>query len=322
MFGKNELFFNKLRGIKIKQYNAASCWNESLSAFGGLVRLWQIKSLLIIFFLAIFLTTCNGGKMPEKTAQSTSIKDIPDTAWKKLSEKAIYFGHQSVGFNIIDGIKDVMRENPQINLNIVEINDPSKFNTPLFAHSKIGQNRDPRSKIENFANFMEKGIGEKTDIAFFKFCYVDVTAVTDIDKVFNDYKGTMAHLKGIFPAMRFIHSTVPITTKPTGIKGLRRKAKNLIKKIIGRPVFDYRDNINRNRFNEMVRKEYSEKEPIFDLAKIESTFPNGARSSFIEDGKIYYSLVSDYTHDGGHLNEKGRKIIAEQLLILLAGLCK
>ena len=63
----------------------------------------KIKLLLIIFFLAIFLTTCNGGKMPEKTTHSPSIKDIPDSAWKKLSKKRIYFGHQSVGFNIIDG---------------------------------------------------------------------------------------------------------------------------------------------------------------------------------------------------------------------------
>lgn len=322
MFRKNELFCSKPQGIKTKQYNAASCWNESLSAFAGLARLWRIKSLLIIFFLAIFLNTCNGGKMPEKTTHSPSIKDITDSAWKKLSEKTIYFGHQSVGFNIIDGIKDVMKENPQIRLNIVETNDPSEFNTHLFAHSKVGKNMDPKSKIDAFANFMEKGIGEKTDIAFFKFCYVDITAGTDIDKVFDDYKSTMARLKGIFPEMRFIHTTVPITFKPTGIKGWIRKGKNLIKKIIGRPVFDYLDNVNRNRFNEMVRKEYNGKEPIFDLAKIESTFPNGTRSSFIKDGKTYYSLVSDYTHDGGHLNEKGRKIIAEQLLIFLAGLCQ
>jgi len=34
---------------------------------------------------------------------------------EKLSQKKIYFGHQSVGFNIIDGIKDIMKENPQIN---------------------------------------------------------------------------------------------------------------------------------------------------------------------------------------------------------------
>jgi len=30
----------------------------------------------------------------------------------------------------------------------------------------------------------------------------------------------------------------------------------------------------------------------------------------------------DYTDDGGHLNERGRKIVAEQLLIFLSNLCE
>lgn len=278
--------------------------------------LGKIKSLLIIFFLAIFLTTCNGGKMPEKTTHSPSIKDIQDSAWKKLSEKKIYFGHQSVGFNIIDGIKDVMRENPQIKLNIVETSDPSEFNIPLFAHSRVGKNMDPKSKIDAFASFVEKGIGGKADVAFFKFCYVDVTARTDVDQVFHNYKNTMSRLKESYPGTKFIHMTVPLTLTKTTIK-------TRIKKWIGKKaIWEYDDNIARNKFNELLRKEYNGKEPVFDLAKIESTFPDGTRSSFTKDGRTYYSLVSDYTHDGGHLNEKGRKIVAEQLLILLAGLCE
>ena len=278
------------------------------------------KSLFVIMILLAFLINCNGGKMPEKTTHSPSIKDVPDSAWQRLAQKKIYFGHQSVGFNIIDGIKDVMKENPQIMLNIVEITDPSESNVPIFAHSRVGKNRDPRSKIDAFATFMERGIGEKSDMAFFKFCYVDVTARTDIDKVFNEYKNKMAHLDRKFPEMIFIHATVPLTYKPTGIEGWKRKGKDFIKKIIGRPVRGYEDNIKRNQFNEKLRKEYGGKAPIFDLSTIESTFPDGTRSLFTKDGSTYYSLVPDYTHDGGHLNEKGRIIVAEQLLILLANL--
>ncbi len=70
----------------------------------------------------------------------------------------------------------------------------------------------------------------------------------------------------------------------------------------------------------MLIKQYEGKEPIFDIAKIESTFPDGTRSSFTKDGKTYYSMVPEYTYDGGHLNETGRKKVAEQLLILLAQL--
>ena len=37
-------------------------------------------------------------------------------------------------------------------------------------------------------------------------------------------------------------------------------------------------------------------------------------------GKTFYAMAPEYTYDGGHLNELGRKKVAEQLLILLANL--
>ena len=276
--------------------------------------LFKHISALTIFLLSTLLIGCNGGDMQEKKGSFPFIKDIPDSEWKKLSEKKIYFGHQSVGFNIIDGIKDVIKENPQIKLNIVETSDPSKFNTPLFAHSRVGKNIDPKSKIDAFANFMENGIGNMADIAFFKFCYVDVTARTDVERVFADYRNTISRLRESYPGTMLIHVTAPLTVTKTTFK-------TWIKKIIRKKyIWEYDDNIKRNQFNELLKKEYNRKEPIFDLSKIESTFPDGTRSSFTKDGRAYYSLVSEYTHDGGHLNEKGRKIVAEQLLILLADL--
>ena len=289
------------------------------------------KSLFVIMILLAFLINCNGGKMPEKTTHSPSIKDIPDSAWKKLSEKRIYFGHQSVGFNIIDGIKDVMKENPQIKLNIVETSDPSEFNTPLFAHSRVGKNRDPKSKLDAFKKFIEEGLGDNINSAFFKFCYVDMGAKIDVKKVFADYNSTMSSLRDKYPNTNFIHFTSPLcTTKVTfNLKiwlknyiqwGWKYKPFKMIMHI--KNCWNYEDDIKRNKFNKLLRKEYDGKEPVFDLAKIESTFLDGKRSSFTKDGKSYYSLVPDYTHDGGHLNEMGRKVVAEQLLILLAGLCE
>ena len=260
----------------------------------------EIKPALIILFLATFLIACNGGKMAEEKVHFTSIKDIPNSAWEKLSQKKIFFGHQSVGFNIIDGLKDIMKEYPQIKLNI-------------FAHARVGKNKDPKSKIDAFAHVMEKGIGNKADIAFLKFCYVDVMAGTDVHKVFTEYMNTMSRLKKTYPKTNFIHVTVPLTTRQTGIKAR-------IKKLIGKPVGGYDDNIKRNEFNELLIKEYDGKEPVFDLAKVESTFPDGTQATFSKDGMTYYSMVPDYTYDGGHLNEIGRKKVAEQLLILLANL--
>jgi len=83
---------------------------------------------------------------------------------------------------------------------------------------------------------------------------------------------------------------------------------------------NFYDHVKRNEFNAMLRHAYVGREPFFDLAKLESTFPDGSQSTFTKDGNIYAALVPDYTNDGGHLNEKGRRIVAEHLLVYLAQL--
>ena len=273
----------------------------------------KIGSLLIILpFLTLFIS-CNGGEMPEHKIQFPSIKDIPASKWEKLAQKKIYFGHMSVGYNILDGVRDIMKENSQVKLNIVETTDKANFKEALFAHSKVGKNRDPQSKIDAFKGFLEGGIGENADIAFLKCCYLDFMPDTDVQKVFSEYRDAMSHLKMEYPEIAFIHVTVPLTARQSGIKAW-------IKKLIGRPVRGVDDNIKRNQFNELLRQEYDGKGPIFDLEKIESTYPDGRRMLFEKDGKNYYSMVPEYTHDGGHLNETGRRKVAEQLLILLSNL--
>jgi len=246
-----------------------------------------------------------------------SIKDVPAEAWQKLSKKKIYFGHQSVGYNIMDGVKDIMKENPNIKLNILETVNPSDYNTPIFGHSVIGENTNPKSKIDAFTKAMQSGVGEKVDIAFFKFCYVDIGLTSDVSKNFDDYKSTVEHLKQVYSKASFIYVTSPLTTPSTSIKD---RIKRLIKMIIGRPIANIEDNIRREEFNAMLLKEYEGKDTIFDLAKVESTAPDGSRAVFEKDGKTYPRMVPEYTNDGGHLNELGRKAVAEQLLIVLASL--
>lgn len=281
-----------------------------------------IKEFILLLFIAILLSNiCEGGDMKEtnqlnqQISKSTykSIKDVPESIWKNLSEKKIYFGHQSVGNNIIDGLKDVMKDNPQIKLNIIETNDSSAFNTPIFAHSRVGKNTDPKSKCDDFVKFMEQGIGNNVDFSFFKFCYVDVKANTDIKKIFKYYDEQLAYLKEKYPEAIFIHVTVPLSVVQKGVRVW-------IKSIIGRPIGGYDDNIKRNQLNNMIRNEYDGQGYIFDLAGIESTLQDGRRESFGRDGKAFNSLVPEYSHDGRHLNETGRRIVAGQLLVFLANL--
>ena len=142
----------------------------------------MLKHSFVLFFLCCLMIGCEGNNMrsTEKMELST-IKDVPTSSWEKLSQRKIFFGHQSVGYNVITDIGNIMEENPQIKLNIVKTTDVKNFDAPVFAHDWIGANMDPQSKTEAFENILNNGVGEKTDIAFMKFCYVDVTAQTDIE---------------------------------------------------------------------------------------------------------------------------------------------
>jgi hypothetical protein len=266
-----------------------------------------------IFFAVIFSISCSGGEMSEKNGILDDIKNIPGSVWKNLSEKKIYFGHQSVGFNIIDGMNDVMKNDQRVKLNIVETNDPSEFDKPLFAHSRVGENQDPISKNNTFKEIMKKGIGGSADFSFFKYCYIDIKSETDIEKLFTEYRDTLSQLNNDYPGTTFIHVTVPLVVVQKG-------PRVWVKKIIGRAIGGYNDNIRRNQFNDMLKNYYLGKEPVFELGRIESTFADGSIETFKKDGKVYHAMVPQYASDGRHLNEKGRKIVAEQLLIFLANL--
>ena len=233
-------------------------------------------------------------------------------AWNKLAGRKIYFGHMSVGFNIVEGLRDLLREHRDLALNIVETRDPAVFKAPVFGHSRIGKNHAPLSKLEDFERILDSGVGKTVDIAFLKFCFVDVTEKTDVQQLFDRYKGTIALLQKKYPRTTFVHATVPLTT-------VQRGARAVVKKIIGRPLDGYGDNVKRNQYNELVRKEYPA-ERIYDLAAVESTLPDGTRAAFSHEGRTYYSLANAYTHDGGHLNPAGRKRAAEHLVRMLSDL--
>ena len=276
----------------------------------------HVAILAILFMATLLVPACEGEKMDEKARASQLLEGIPESVWKNLSGKKIYFGHRSVGTNLVNGIGDVLKENPGIQLNILETDDPKSFEAPLFGHSLIGENGNPRSKCDAFVKVMERGVGDRVDIAFFKFCFADIHADTAVKDVFQYYRSTMESLKQRYPRTTFIHVTVPLTVSKVTLK-------TWIKKTIGaQRIWEYDHNIKRNEFNGMVRGEYGGKEYIYDLEEAESTYPDGRRCSFTKEGQVYYSLVPEYTLDGSHLDQVGRRQAAEKLLKLLADLSK
>jgi len=272
-----------------------------------------LVNALIIHLLLV--SPSSGQMMSSEKVGAVKYTNLSEAAWSSLSHQKIFFGHKSVGYNIVDGVKDLVGLNPQANLNVAETNNPSDLANPVFAHWSNGKNNVPRSKIDAFVNTMAEGIGNLADIAFFKFCYVDIEPDTDIESLFATYDKAMSDLKKRYPRTTFVHVTVPLTVNQTGIKAW-------IKKILGRPVWGVNQNARRNQYNDLLRQAYKGKAPLFDLAEIESTLPDGTRTTFKSNRSTYYQLASEYTYDGGHLNETGRKKVAEQLLIFLANLSR
>lgn len=266
---------------------------------------------IVLMLLLVSIMGCSGGKMEEQKMKYKKISDVPASAWEKLSKKKIYFGHQSVGNNIIEGINELIVRYPQIKLNIVETTDLSMSKKSGFIHSKIGKNTDPKSKIDMFKKNIDSS---DLDIAMLKLCYVDFKAKSNIEEIFDYYSSTIELLEKANPNIKIVHFTAPLVENKFSFKVLLKKILN--KKII----WELDDNVTRNLFNKKIVKKYSMSSNIFNIALIESTKTDGARVTFNRGNSDYYSLNPEYTDDGSHLNTKGRVIVAEQLLLLLVSM--
>ena len=229
---------------------------------------------------------------------------IDAAAFSVLQHKRIYFGHQSVGANIIEGVRDLGR------LNIVESCRPEAFTIPALGHSTIGRNHEPRTKIDAFAEILG-GLGNKLDMAFLKFCYVDVTEASDHAGLFDYYRQVLAQLAAAYPRTRFIHLTLPVTVMP----GLLRRLVGGLRRRHNRAAYD---NLARAEYNRLLAQAYAGREPLFDLAAVESTTASGHRLRYRLQGREFHTLVPDYSSDGRHLSETGRRVVAAELLGFLA----
>jgi lysophospholipase L1-like esterase len=280
---------------------------------GSVVKKGLSVFMLIIGTSLIGLGTCAQRENSEDKERIMRLHQIEESSWRRLEGKKIFFGHQSVGFNIVDGIKDLMKEDNRIRLDVLETDDPVAFDRPVFAHSKVGKNGDPGSKCDVFVEILENGVGEKADIAFFKFCYVDVDNGTDIRAVLDRYDEAIRRVKERYPRLRIVHVTVPLMVEKADFKAT-------LKRWLGKKDRWYQANERRNLMNEMIRKAYAGKDPIFELDRVESTRPDGERTRVDGSGGGYFELYSGYSTDGGHLNAVGRKAVAAELLILLASI--
>lgn len=210
------------------------------------------------------------------------------------SNMTMFFGHQSVGYNLIAGFQEVYPDVP-VYEKLPESDKPGLY------HLFIGENEKPKQKMDEFAEHV-KLLPEKGNmIAFMKLCYLDVDQYTDVEDLFGHYKSVVDIIKAERPDINLIHYTVPIVVRDSW-------PKRLIKGLFGRDAWGVLDNLQRYNYNELIRDEYGTM--VFDIAALESTTPDGAMLTAKDKGTEYQVLFSGYSSDGSHLNSHGSKYIA------------
>jgi hypothetical protein len=269
----------------------------------------------IICFFAIFQLSC-GTNAPPKGSNCSMESEI-NRSLKTIAKTRIFFGHQSVGNNIIEGIKSLHNKNSSDSINFIELPAENPLTPPFFLHKRIGKNRDPKNKCDEF-KIVVNDLAREIDIAILKFCYIDISAKTDVEELFNYYKQTVSEIRKQNTHVTIIHTTVPLISKSGGDKSKKNQVITYIKRVLGQlPSFDA-DNIKRNEYNNLLR-EYFKTEPIIDIAKAEAFHDSDKEVSFCHRKKNYQCMYNGYTNDGGHLNKLGQKKVAENFVKVLAG---
>ena len=207
----------------------------------------------------------------------------------------VFFGHQSVGANVVEGLQEL------------------RALAAFFAETKLGKNGEPLGKLAAFRHEVDTTLAGRLDVALVKICYVDLArdARVDPDSLFAAYRQTVSDVEAAHPGLRVIPVTSPLTTSSYGSRGRLDRLKGALKQWLGRRD----DNARRAVFNAHIREAFGDR-PIFDIAAIESTRPDGTRVRYGKDS--VEALAPEYSLDGGHLNAFGRKVAARALLHVLA----
>jgi lysophospholipase L1-like esterase len=277
------------------------------------IRLKIIKrlALLSMGISTILFTSCLSER--DYPASAGSVDEIFKADLARLKGKRIYFGHQSVGKNIMEGVALLLKESGDTGFAIANRDSGETLGVSGIMHARIGANTLPKGKCQAFGKFLSDTTvngGGHFDLAVLKFCYVDVQDTTDIDGLLNYYKATLDSLHAKNPSLVIMHITVPLKAASEG-------RKPALLRYFGMGDMTDKDNIHRNQYNRKLVDTFKDA-PIFDLAKLESTYPDGTRLSFQKSGNLNFRLIRALSSDGGHLNELGKRVIAKAFVHALA----
>jgi hypothetical protein len=219
--------------------------------------------------------------------------------------KRVFFGHMSVGGNVMKGITTYSKE---VGLGTPGYPDPQQSALPssgsFFAQTLIGNNGEPYEKLKTFDSILRGGVASQVDVALLKFCYADIRVRNGVDpqELFDQYKQVMSALERSYPNVTFIYATIPVEV-PIGNNDDDNRA----------------DNVLRAKYNNLIRAEYSGTGRLWDIAAIESTTLDGKRMTATHNGETYEYMVAEFApNDGMHLYGESTRLAAAPLLKLIA----
>lgn len=274
----------------------------------------KIAATFIVALAVAALAGCDAGRAPETNAMPASANSAPlpqpPTAeqWQRVAQMRIVFGHQSVGGNILDGIRQAA-DAQHVPLVLTE------SRTPLagagIQHFKVGHNEQPEGKLTDFRTVLADNFAAGTpapDVALLKLCYIDFGQSVDPKQLAQHYITTVDDLAREHPETVFVPMTSPLTTVQTGPKAWLKKA-------LGKDPGGYAANARRQVFNETLRARYQADRLLFDVAALES----GNGQSHVESGDARIEVLNPLlTYDDGHLNMEGQQLVGGALVAHLA----
>jgi hypothetical protein len=261
-------------------------------------------SLASVLLVTALLAACGPAPSPDHAMQVT----LPTPAeLQRVAGLRVVFAHQSVGNNILDGVRSIAARE-KVPLRIEEARSDASTSPGVF-HFMVGENGKPESKIDDFRKTLSAKPFGNVDVALMKFCFVDFDVDTDPNQLAADYENLIDTLQREQPATRFVAVTVPLETLQTGLKAWLKRA-------LGRKPGGYESNARRYAFNEEIRKHFAKAE-LFDLARAESA-AGGAAHTYAIGGVNAEALDPAFSADGAHLNQDGEVAVASALVRTLA----
>lgn len=238
------------------------------------------------------------GASEEPPAEPPS-SDLDLAAYNAALSKRTVFGHQSVGWQVLQGVQMWADEFNQPNPTFPDYEGAGLPGSGGFlGHFYAGTNGDVFTKTAEFLSHLGNNLASQVDIIVLKFCYADMRSNSGYtpQQMFDEYKSWVDTVESTYPALTIIYATAAIVMGENS---------------------DGANNGLRQTYNDLVRAEYAASGRLWDVADIQSTDPSG--------NKVLYggieSLYSGYASpDQRHIYGLGRTTVSAPLLQIIAGL--